>query len=84
MIKMEIKEMEVRMKRGNKIFLLSGAVPIEPQGPELCYDQDLNLNVLQSDRLTPYANIKNAAPTHSKTAQYPGDDDPDPGQMQCY
>jgi hypothetical protein len=64
------------------VYLVSKAIQIQPQGPELFYDEISDLNLVESGEA--YCNIKGLASTHSKTDSLPGDDDPDPGKMQCY
>ncbi len=65
-------------------FLISRAVVVEPEGPRMQYCSELHLNVLSDDVCTPLVLAGVTAPTHSKTRSIPGDDDPDPGQLQCY
>jgi len=72
------------MSEKKPVFLLSGAVIVEPKGPEGHYNSDLQLNVLSKDGVTPLISSGETAPTHSKTAAWPGDDDPDPAQDKCY
>jgi hypothetical protein len=66
------------------VFLVSRAVTVEPEGIPGYYDSELQLKVVSKDDRTPLVISGMTAPTHSKTFQAPGDDDPDPGQERCY
>lgn len=72
------------MTNKKSIFLISKAVTVEPSGVDCHYDSDLQLNVLDSDGITPLVDSSRNQPTMSKTQALPGDDDPDPGQDRCY
>jgi len=57
---------------------------VEPDGPAGYYNPELHLNTVSKEDQTPLVLSGVSAPTHSKTRQHPGDDDPDPGQDKCY
>jgi hypothetical protein len=67
-----------------KTFLISHAVKVEMKPPKGVYSPDLQLNVVSLTDQTPLVALNGAPPTHSKTAAWPGDDDPDPGNDSCY
>jgi hypothetical protein len=66
------------------VFLVSRAVVVKPKGMQGYYDSELQLKVVSKDNRTPLVISGMTAPTHSKTLEEPGDDDPDPGQERCY
>lgn len=67
-----------------QVFLISCAQAITLTEAEALYNSALQINVLSTDNQTPAVLAGQSAPTHSKTNQFPGDDDPDPGQDRCY
>ena len=67
-----------------RAFLLSGVPSFHLQVPQGKYDPALEMNSIEVDgQLRPYI-LEAAAPTESKTFQYPADDDPDPDDERCY
>lgn len=72
------------MNQPKPVFLVSKAMVIEPDGPAGYYNPELHLNTVSKEDQTPLVLSGVSAPTHSKTRQHPGDDDPDPGQDKCY
>ena len=68
-----------------RVFLLQYAVSLPAKEPIGEYDSARSLNIsVQSGKRIPVVSLVGAPPTFSKTMQRPGDDDPDPGQEQCY
>jgi hypothetical protein len=72
------------MNQPKPVFLVAKAIVVKPEGPEGYYDPELELNTVSKFVKTPLVLSGGSAPTHSKTYQRPGDDDPDPGQDRCY
>jgi hypothetical protein len=72
------------MNQQKPVFLVSKAIIIEPKDPDGYYDSELQLNTVSKTDKTPLVLSGEPKPTHSKTMQRPGDDDPDPGQRRCY
>ena len=66
-------------------FLLQYAHRLPMKEPLGEYDsaESLNIAVHNGERI-PLVSVAGAQPTSSKTMALPGDDDPDPGQEQCY
>lgn len=68
-----------------KVFLLSRANEISFENITDNYDHVQNLNIINiNGKSIPYILNESKIPTGSKTAQYPGDDDPDPEDERCY
>ena len=72
------------MDHSKPVFLVRKATAVEFADGEGCYDPDRRLNVCSETNLTPLVVSDGTPPTHSKTKQYPGDDDPDPDIVRCY
>lgn len=68
-----------------RLFLLRHANRLPMKEPIGEYDsaESLNMVVHNGERI-PLVSAVGAPPTFSKTMARPGDDDPDPGQEQCY
>jgi hypothetical protein len=66
-------------------FLLRNSMQLPLEEPLGEYDLTESLNVVTKDgRQIPLVTIAGAPPTHSKTLQAPGDDDPETAQELCY
>lgn len=75
--------MGVKMQK--KVFLLTKANEIEFENIEDNYDDGKNINMIKiNGESLPFILNEFKNPTDSKTAQYPGDDDPDPDDERCY
>lgn len=67
-----------------KSFLLAHGSKVSLEDGDYYYDPYLCLNVCEVESERVPAVTLESAPTHSKTLQRPGDDDPDPGDRRCY
>lgn len=68
-----------------RVFLLEKAVRLPTKEPLGEYNSIESLNMtVENGRQVPVVSMVGAPPTFSKTMARPGDDDPDPGQEQCY
>jgi len=68
-----------------RVFLLTTANEIEFENIENNYDENKNINMIKiNGKFIPFILHEFKDPTNSKTAQYPGDDDPDPEDERCY
>ncbi len=68
-----------------RTFLLKHSLQLPFKNPIGEYDSNESLNIsIQNGKRIPVVSIAGGPPTNSKTLSSPGDDDPDPGQEQCY
>ena len=81
---MNLKAVFEAMSYNKPVFLVRKATPVKLVDVEGHYDPDQRLNVLSGADSTPLVVSDKAPPTHSKTKQAPGDDDPDPDITRCY
>ena len=72
------------MNQLKSVFLISKAIVIKSKTPRGYYNPTLHLNTVSKSDQIPLVLSEGSAPTHSKTFEYPADDDPDPGQDRCY
>ncbi|NQV50456.1 MAG: hypothetical protein HQ507_08160 [Candidatus Marinimicrobia bacterium] len=71
------------MKKRSYLLSKSVKIPLKESIGEYDSNESLNI-VMQNGTATPVVAMAGAPSTHSKTCSEPGDDDPDPGQEQCY
>lgn len=68
-----------------RTFLLKNSLNLPFKKPVGEYDPKESLNItIQNGERIPVVSIVGGPPTNSKTLSHQGDDDPDPGQEQCY